>query len=77
MIEGIDMEIFKKENATVVADCMFNNCDTPAAWKISGTAGHSADLHPCPWCDFVLIDLNKPQLFSPNGEKRIHKDHKY
>jgi len=69
------MEVFEEETvATVVADCMFDNCDTPAGRKISGTAGHSAELHPCPWCDFVLIDLNKPQLFSPNGEKQIYND---
>jgi len=59
---------------TVVADCMFDNCDTPAARKISGSAGHSADLHPCLWCDFVLIDLNKPRRFWPNGEKPVHND---
>jgi len=46
---------------TVYADFTCNNCDTPGARKISGTAGHSADIHPCPWCRCVLLDTDRPQ----------------
>jgi len=60
------MEIYNQdESEEIYADLMFDNCDTPAARKISGTAGHSADFNPCPWCDFILIDLNKPAMFPP------------
>jgi len=52
---------------TIYADCMFNNCDTPAARKVSGTAGHSSDLNPSPYCDFILIDLSKSSTFHVNG----------
>ncbi|KAJ3508326.1 hypothetical protein NLJ89_g5817 [Agrocybe chaxingu] len=63
---GIEMDIHDDDTQSVYADCMLDNCDSPAARKFSGTAGHSADLHPCPYCHFVLIDLNKPDMFPPH-----------
>ncbi|KAF8803058.1 hypothetical protein BYT27DRAFT_7110771 [Phlegmacium glaucopus] len=61
---GVDMDIHsEEERQTIYTDCMFNSCDTPAARKVSGTSGHSADINPCPYCDFVLVDLNKSHTF--------------
>lgn len=44
----------------VYLDVICNNCDTPGARKIAGFAGHSALVHPCPWCKCTLLDVNKP-----------------
>jgi len=52
---------------TIYADCMFNNCDMPAACKVSGMSGHSSDLNPSPYCNFILIDLSKSNTFHVNG----------
>jgi len=52
---------------TIYADCMFNNCDMPAACKVSGMSGHSSDLNPSPYCNFILIDLSKSNTFHING----------
>ncbi|KAF5384761.1 hypothetical protein D9615_001059 [Tricholomella constricta] len=67
---GVLMEIRDQEPELVYADYICNNCDTPAARKISGTAGHSADFHPCPYCETVLIDINKPQTYEAGGETK-------
>ncbi|PPQ79796.1 hypothetical protein CVT26_012594 [Gymnopilus dilepis] len=65
---GIQINVHDEDELQdIYADCMFINCDTPAARKVSGTAGHSADFNPCPYCDFVLIDLDKPQMFRENA----------
>lgn len=42
----------------VYADAALVNCDTPAARKLSGTAGHSHDLQPCLYCHIALVDVN-------------------
>jgi hypothetical protein len=60
------MEIYDDEDVNLVqeevyADFSCNNCDTPGARKISGTAGHSADMNPCPWCRCLLLDVNRAQ----------------
>lgn len=59
-----DVDIIEED---IVADFVCNNCDTPAARKISGTAGHSADIHPCPWCHCLLLDVNRPEGYNING----------
>ncbi|KAF5380388.1 hypothetical protein D9615_004710 [Tricholomella constricta] len=67
---GVLMEIHDQEPELIYADYICNNCDTPAARKISGTAGHSADFHPCPYCETVLIDINKPETYEAGGQTK-------
>lgn len=43
---------------TVYEDCICANCDTPAAHKFNGLAGHSHDMHPCPYCDVNILDVD-------------------
>jgi hypothetical protein len=62
------MDIHGQEPAMVYADYVCNNCDTPAAQKISGMAGHTADFHPCPYCDTALIDINKLETYYPESK---------
>jgi hypothetical protein len=52
----------------VYADFICNNCDTPGARKISGTAGHSANINPCPWCHCRLVDVNRPEGYNVDGK---------
>ncbi len=54
------------EPVSVYADYICLNCDTPAARKISGQAGHAADLHPCPYCKTTLLDVNKSESYTAN-----------
>lgn len=61
------MEIYGQDAEEVYADYVCDNCDTPAARKISGTAGHAADFHPCPYCDTILLDINKPVAYDSTG----------
>ncbi|KAJ3910774.1 hypothetical protein F5877DRAFT_87069 [Lentinula edodes] len=63
--EGIDMEMYDENNENIVietvrADVTCTNCDTPSARKLGGHAGHSHDLHCCPWCHCTLLDVNRP-----------------
>jgi len=72
-IPGIEMEMYDEDDKEIVeeevyVDVLCDNCDTPGARKISGTAGHGADLHPCPWCHAVLLDVNRPQGYQFDGE---------
>jgi hypothetical protein len=53
------MAIHGEAADTIYADCICANCDTPAAHKFNGSAGHSHDLHPCPYCDANILDVNK------------------
>jgi len=64
---GVEMDILDDDQHTIYGNYFFNDCDTPAARKVSGTAGHSADLHPCPYCETVLIDVGKLDLYHPEG----------
>ncbi|KAF8147206.1 hypothetical protein B0H34DRAFT_642700, partial [Crassisporium funariophilum] len=59
------MDVFDGNQHMVYGNYFFNDCDTPAARKVSGTAGHSADLHPCLYCETVLIDVGKLDLYHP------------
>lgn len=66
------MEMYDDDDRIIVqeevyADIICDNCDTPGARKISGTAGHSSDINPCPWCRCVLLDVNRPQGYDING----------
>ncbi|KAJ3845821.1 hypothetical protein EV368DRAFT_77177 [Lentinula lateritia] len=59
------MEMYDENNGNIVietvrADVTCTNCDTPSARKLSGHAGHSHDLHCCPWCHCTLLDVNRP-----------------
>ncbi|KAI0044241.1 hypothetical protein FA95DRAFT_1497378 [Auriscalpium vulgare] len=69
---GVTMEMYDDDDTMIVeevvkADVVCTNCDTPAARKVSGTAGHSADIHPCPWCHCVLLDVNRPAGYREEG----------
>ncbi|KAF9056739.1 hypothetical protein BDP27DRAFT_1386299 [Rhodocollybia butyracea] len=56
---GVKMEIHGSDvPVDVYADAALVNCDTPAARKLSGTAGHSHDLQPCLYCHIALVDVN-------------------
>ncbi|PPQ99854.1 hypothetical protein CVT24_009605 [Panaeolus cyanescens] len=58
---GVSMNVHDSDDPVeVYADCIFDNCDTPAARKVLGTAGHSADMHPCPYCNIRITDVNLP-----------------
>lgn len=61
------MDVHDEEPQDIYADLVCDNCDTPAARKISGAAGHSADFHPCLYCDTVLVDVNKPCAYDSTG----------
>lgn len=52
---------------TVYADVAVNDCDTPAARKLSGFAGHSADNCPCPWCRCTSLDINRRSGYEIQG----------
>ncbi|KAK0229713.1 hypothetical protein EDD85DRAFT_956810 [Armillaria nabsnona] len=71
--DGVKMDIHgPPERALVYADYICSNCDMPAARKISGQAGHAADLHPCPYCKTTLLDVNKVESYADNSAE--HKD---
>lgn len=74
------MEMYDEDDEHVVhetvhADLVLDNCDTPAARKMSGTAGHSADVHPCPWCHVVLPDLTNPSAYQQQSTLVLLLDH--
>lgn len=56
-------------NEIVYADVACTNCDTPAARKIGGHAGHSADINPCPWCRCTQLDVNKVAGYYREGKQ--------
>ena len=55
---GVEMEIYGDDPAKIYANCICANCDTPAAHKFNGTAGHSHDFHPCPYCSATIVDVD-------------------
>ncbi|GBE87684.1 hypothetical protein SCP_1103610 [Sparassis crispa] len=57
--KGIEMSVHDDDAATVYADFLCDNCDTPAARKVSGTASHNHDFHPCLYCGINILDINK------------------
>jgi hypothetical protein len=66
------MEMYNEDEVNIIeetvhADFICNNCDTPGAHKISGTAGHSHDIHPCLYCRCVQLDANQPQGYDETG----------
>jgi hypothetical protein len=67
--QGVEMKIHSQEPAKVYADCICANCDTPAAHKFNGTAGHSHDFHPCPYCDATVVDVDTMSGY--DGSKTI------
>ena len=64
MYDETDENIQEEE---VYASVICNVCDMLAAQKIIGTAGHSADVNPCPWCHCQLVDANLPAGYSSNN----------
>ncbi|KAG6895168.1 hypothetical protein C0992_002830 [Termitomyces sp. T32_za158] len=57
--QGVKMEIHGEDLAVVYADCLCDNCDTPAAHKFKGSAGHTHDYHPCSYCNANVLDINQ------------------
>ncbi|EAU82786.2 hypothetical protein CC1G_10905 [Coprinopsis cinerea okayama7 len=62
--QGVRMEMWNDTDTEVIeedvyADFLCDNCDTPGARKFAGFAGHTADLHPCPWCDCTSLDFSE------------------
>ena len=58
------MDIFEEEPADVYTDYEILDCDSmPAAHKLSGTAGHSHDMHPCLYCDANITKVNTREGF--------------
>ena len=56
---GIKMDIHNEPDPEdVYGDIAVLNCDTPAARKLNGTAGHSHDIQPCPYCDVTSADIS-------------------
>ncbi|KAH9922163.1 hypothetical protein B0H21DRAFT_701295 [Amylocystis lapponica] len=53
------MEVYEEGVQDVYADFVCANCDTPAARKVNGTAGHAHDYHPCPYCNTNILEVNK------------------
>lgn len=53
------MDIYGEAPDMVFADCICANCDTPAAHKFNGSAGHSHDFHPCPYCNVDILDIDQ------------------
>lgn len=53
------MQIYGEEPEIVYADCICANCDTPAAHKFNGAAGHGHNIHPCPYCHATIVDVDK------------------
>jgi len=49
----------KEDKADIYADMFCLNCDTPALHKLGGVAGHPHDIHPCPHCDTILLNVNQ------------------
>ncbi|KAK0429946.1 hypothetical protein EV421DRAFT_1669536, partial [Armillaria borealis] len=58
------------EHVLVYADYICSNCDMPTARKISEQAGHATDLHPCPYCKTMLLDVNKAESYADNSAER-------
>lgn len=56
---GVHMDVADEdEQVDVYADNEILDCDMPAAHKLSGTAGHSHDMHPCLYCDIDVTKIN-------------------
>jgi len=64
MYDHDDKKIVEED---VAGDVICNNCDTPGARKVSGTAAHNHKTHPCPWCRCLLTDFNQPTGYSFEG----------
>ena len=67
------MELYDEEDANIVEEIVYmdlicDNCNTLAAQKISGTAGHSVDVNPCPWCHCLMLDVNRPKGYDFDGK---------
>ncbi|KAF9489274.1 hypothetical protein BDN71DRAFT_1530062 [Pleurotus eryngii] len=68
---GVKMEIYDDETTDkVFADLVCNNCDTPAARKISGTAGHAHEFHPCPYCETMLVHVNQAAGYNSTHQRK-------
>ena len=70
---GVKMEAYDDNDQEIIeedvyCDVICDNCDTPAACKVSGTAGHSSDINPCPWCRCMMLDVNWPSGYDILGK---------
>lgn len=65
---GVMMECHGLSNPVEVFAVLSRlSCDTPAARKGAGQTGHSHDIHPCPWCDIMLPEINLPSGYDCSG----------
>ncbi|KAF9254739.1 hypothetical protein L218DRAFT_885652, partial [Marasmius fiardii PR-910] len=72
---SVSMDIYgQDEPEDIYADYMCTNCNTPAARRVSGQAGHSADMHPCPYCSIIMPDINKELSYGPNHTLKADED---
>jgi hypothetical protein len=53
----------EEDPADVYGGVACGDCDTPAGRKLSGTAGHSHDFNPCPYCDTNILNVDRSQGF--------------
>ncbi|KAG1734538.1 hypothetical protein EDD22DRAFT_1011418 [Suillus occidentalis] len=73
---GIKMDIIDEdEPANVYADNQILDCDMPAAHKLSGTAGHSHDMHPCLYCDTDITKINTQEGYDYSSWTATDDDH--
>ncbi|EAU86909.2 hypothetical protein CC1G_10800 [Coprinopsis cinerea okayama7 len=66
---GVKMGVYNDDTRAideheVYADFTCDNCDTPGARKFAGFSSHSADMHPCPWCNCTSLDINDPKGYN-------------
>ncbi|KAF6762530.1 hypothetical protein DFP72DRAFT_987053 [Ephemerocybe angulata] len=61
------MTVRQSSQKKVYADFICNNCDTPGTRKFAGFSGHTADFHPCPWCNCMMLDVNKQSGYVPTS----------
>ncbi|KAH9948903.1 hypothetical protein B0H21DRAFT_689267 [Amylocystis lapponica] len=64
------MEVYEEGEQVIYADYVCANCDTPAARKVNGSAGHAHDFHPCPYCDTNIVDVNKLKGYDYNWQAK-------
>ncbi|KAF5368271.1 hypothetical protein D9615_010359 [Tricholomella constricta] len=73
---GVKMDIHEEdEQGDVFVDLFCLNCDTPALRKFDGVAGHAHDMHPCPYCDTTLLDVNEPAGYDRNNAHDLERQY--
>jgi hypothetical protein len=72
-LAGVKMDVYgEDEQADVYADIFCLNCDTPAMRKLGGTTGHAHDIHPCLYCNTILLDVSQAGGYDESMSPRSH-----